>query len=191
VFADGDVAGMRAIASSRGVAVVAGPGRGKGAAIRQAIDSTESEIIVFVDADGSHNVGDIPRLLEPLLSGEAEMVIGSRITGGSAEFSGSPVNVLHYLGNCLSSGLINAFWRGAVSDCQNGFRAARTGVLRGLRLRENGFCIEQEMVIKCLRHRLRIKEIPSFESERKAGKSHLKRFGLVADYIRCIVRNIL
>ena len=61
-------------------------GRGKGDGIRVGIREAKNEIIVFVDADGSHDPADIPDLVKPILEGNSDMVIGSRAMGGSDEF---------------------------------------------------------------------------------------------------------
>lgn len=75
-----------AIASSLDVTVLTDNGKGKGAAIRQALAAARGDIVVFIDADGSHNPEDIPRLLEPIVSGIADHVTGSRILGAQVSF---------------------------------------------------------------------------------------------------------
>ena len=78
----------RKIARCCGADTLSDGGRGKGDAIRTAIPYIRGAVTVFVDADGSHAVCDIPRLIEPILRGEADHVTASRLLGGSSELHG-------------------------------------------------------------------------------------------------------
>ena len=75
----------REIAADMGARVVLDAGRGKGEALRRSFVEARHDILVFIDADGSHEPRDIPLLVEPILRGEAELVIASRTRGGSDE----------------------------------------------------------------------------------------------------------
>jgi dolichol-phosphate hexosyltransferase len=77
--------GTAQIASATGVRVVLDGGRGKGDAYRVGIAAATRDIVVFMDADGSHEPADIPRLVAPIRDGDAECVIASRHKGGSDE----------------------------------------------------------------------------------------------------------
>ena len=189
---DGNIEPTASMLREKNVRFIQGPNKGKGAALRIAIESIESDIFVFIDADGSHNPDEIERLLEPLMNNEAELVIASRFLGGSEELSGSIENSIRRLGNILSNYVINFLWnrnKKRISDSQNGFRAIKKEATLGLNLNENGFSIEQEMVIKCLKKGYRIVEVPSFESRRKYGNSHIPKFH-TCYYIGCIVNNL-
>jgi dolichol-phosphate mannosyltransferase len=189
---DGNIEPTASILMEKNVRFIQGPNKGKGAALRIAIESIESGIFVFMDADGSHNPAEIEGLLKPLMNNEAEMVIASRFLGGSEELAGSIENSTRRLGNILGNYVINFLWNRnekIVSDCQSGFRAIKREAALGLNLNENGFSIEQEMVIKCLKKGYRIVEVPSFESRRKYGNSHIPKFH-TCYYIRCIVKNL-
>ncbi len=179
------------IARNSGAEVILDHGRGKGDAIQTAIDHIRGEITVFIDADGSHDAADIPRLIEPIQQEEADHVGGSRLIGGSSELHGGFDEFFRLAGSSFITACIN--WRFGVklSDSQNGFRAIRTSVLGQLDLRENITTIEQEMVIKTLRAGYRIAEIPAHEYSRRFGKSHI-RLPLVAPrYIYCLIKNLL
>ena len=80
--------GTRAIAEEKGTRFILDNGKGKGAALRLSIEEASCDLICFIDADGSHDPADIPRLLEPLQRDECDMVIGSRPKGGSDELHG-------------------------------------------------------------------------------------------------------
>jgi dolichol-phosphate mannosyltransferase len=164
----------RAVAEGLGCRVLSDHDRGKGDAIRTGIQAVTGDIVVFVDADGSHDPDDIPRMIEPIVKGEADHVSGSRLLGGSSEMHGSFDECFRLMGSSFITACIN--WRFGVrlSESQNGFRAIRTDVARSLGLRENIASIEQEMVIKTVRQGYRMAEIPAHEYRRKHGESHIR-----------------
>lgn len=175
----------REVAQEHGARVILDTGRGKGAAIRQAIQVVETDAIVFIDADGSHDPADIPRLYAPVASGEADLVIGDRMAGGSDELSGTFGRFLRLTGAAFITVCVNYRFNVRLNDIQNGFRVIRTDVARALNLREDGFTIEQEMVLKALRRGYRVKNVPSHEYARRVGRSRIViskvwfRFGYV------------
>lgn len=189
---DGEVAPTVDILSEKRVGFIQGPNKGKGAAIRMAIDYIPSKFLVFMDADGSHASSEIGSLLKPLFNDKADMVIGSRFLGSSEELHDSLDNRIRFIGNILGNFIINSFWNRTghkVSDAQNGFRAIRREIFQTLSLKENGFAIEQEMVIKCLKRGYRIVEVPSQEKRRIYGQSHISNTHLF-NYIENIIKNI-
>lgn len=193
IIADGIVEPTSEIARRKNVKVVQGNGKGKGAAIKAAIDNTASDILIFIDADGSHKPEDIQKLIQPIVDGQADMVIASRIKGGSEEFSGNIKNVIHYIGNIVSSFIVNLIWaqgKKIITDCNNGFRAIKTNVAKQLKLEEDDFAIEQEMTIKCIKMGYRICEVPSYEFKRQYGKSHVNSMRMLPKHISCFIKNI-
>jgi Fe-coproporphyrin III synthase len=147
--------------------------RGKGAALRQAAREINKEILVFIDADGSHIAGDIPKLVEPLFNDEADMVIASRVRGGSDEAYGNWEFFIRTLGGHVITFLINLRWGVFLTDSQNGFRAVKRRAMLDLGLTEDKTTIEQEMVMKGLKKGLRIVEIGSHEKARLYGESKI------------------
>ena len=127
----------REIASAKGARVVLDAGRGKGEALRRSFVEARHDILVFIDADGSHEPKDIPLLVEPIRRGEAELVIASRTRGGSDELHGTAEQLLRYIGSQLIMLAINYRWRVRLTDSQNGFRAIRRDVARALQLKSN------------------------------------------------------
>jgi glycosyltransferase involved in cell wall biosynthesis len=189
---DGNVEPTARILAERRIRFLQGPGKGKGAAIRFAIRTIDSEILVFMDADGSHDPDEIDRLLEPLTNDGAEMVIGSRFLGGSEELHGGMSDRIRYAGNVLGNRIINALWNRTgtkITDAQNGFRSVMRKPFLALALAEDDFSIEQEMVIKCLKRGYRIREVPSFELRRKYGRSHISNSHFFR-YAACMARNL-
>jgi dolichol-phosphate mannosyltransferase len=166
--------GTADIAARSGANVLPDTGRGKGRAIREAIPHIRTPVTVFLDADGSHDPEDIPLLVEPILAGEADHVVASRLRGGSSELHGGFDEFLRLAGSSFITACINWRFNCGLSESQNGFRALRTSVLRELDLRENTTTIEQEMTIKTLRQGWRIAEVPSHEHPRRHGTSHIR-----------------
>lgn len=161
------------LAEEAGARVLVDNRKGKGAAIRQGIKEAGGDIIVFLDADGSHSPGDIPRLTAPILRGECEHVTGSRMKGGSDELHGDLRKFIRMLGSDIITLGINYRFNVRLTDSQNGFRAILTTAARELGLREDITTIEQEMIIKTLKKGYRIAEVPAHEFERKHGDSRI------------------
>jgi glycosyltransferase involved in cell wall biosynthesis len=164
----------REIASKVGALVLSDDGRGKGAGVRLAIQKAQCDILVLMDADGSHQASDIPELVRPIMEGRADMVIASRLRGGSDEFHGTLDNIIRQAGGAFISLLLYWRWGADITDCENGFRAVDVQKARGLELKANDFLIEQEMVVKAIKRRLVIREIASHEFARQGGESKLK-----------------
>lgn len=161
----------REIAEGMGIRTVLDHGKGKGDGLRVGIQEAKGDILVFIDADGSHDPKDIPRLVKPIQEGRADLVVGSRGMGGSDELHGDVQKLLRMIGSDIILIGINKKWKVNLTDSQNGFRAIRTDVARQLGLKENITTIEQEMTMKCLRKGFRVDEVPTHEYERKFGES--------------------
>ncbi len=153
--------------------VVTDHGRGKGDAVRVGLSEARLPITVFIDADGSHDPKDIPKLVSPIASREAALVIGSRMLGGSEELFGSIPEVIRLLGSLVISLSINYRYGPRLTDYQNGFRAIRTEVGRSIGLTSNITTIEQEMAMKCLQYGYGVTEVPTHEYRRKGGESKI------------------
>lgn len=178
-------------AAEAGATVHRDPGKGKGSAIRRSLDVVEADVVVFIDADGSHDPEDIPRLAGPLIRGEADLCIGSRFTGGSEELSVSVGQLIRTIGNILMNIAINKRWNTALTDTLNGFRAARVPAVRRVGLTENTHTIEQEMAMKMLRHGFRVINVPTHEYARTHGTSHIKIWREWPAFVWCVLTNLL
>lgn len=178
------------LAASGGARVIVDEGRGKGHALRLAIGHVTGDIVVFIDADGSHDPDDIPRLLDPILQGTADHVSASRLMGGSSELHGGFDEFGRLAGSSFITACIN--WRFGVrlSESQNGFRAIRTDVLKQLDLREDTTTIEQEMIMQTLRMGFRMGEVPSHEHQRRHGSSHIVLWRAAPRYAFTLIRHL-
>jgi len=162
------------IVKNMGIKLIVDNGLGKGDGIRCSIREVSGEILVFIDADGSHDPEDIPKLIEPIKKGEADLVIASRRTGGSDELYGDFNKFLRETGSHIITLMINHRFKKNLTDSQNGFRAIKKEVAKNLDLKEDITTIEQEMLIKTLKKGYRVTEMPSHEYERKFGSSVIK-----------------
>ncbi len=161
------------IARQHGARVILDNQKGKGEAFRCALKEIKGEIVIFMDADGSHDPNDIPRLVAPIVRGEADLVIGSRGRGGSDELHGDLPKFFRMIASDIINLGINYRFGVKLPDSQNGFRAVKTAAIKSLNLKENTTTIEQEMTIKALRHGYKITDVPSHEYSRKYGKSSI------------------
>lgn len=164
----------RDVSAENGATVYLDAGLGKGSGIRKAIEVCQGDIIVFIDADGSHDPADIPKLTEPIKKGDADLVIGSRMRGGSDELHGDIKKFVREAGSHIITLGINYCFGVHLTDSQNGFRAIRTSAARVLQLQEDITTIEQEMLIKTLQHGFKVGEVPSHEYQRRYGDSVIK-----------------
>lgn len=175
--------GTREVAAACGARVLLDDGCGKGAAIRMGIKAAKGDILVFIDADGSHNPDDIPALVEPIVEGRADHVSGSRMLGGSDELHATLHQFVRLFGSQVITLSINYRLGVRLTDCQNGFRAIRRDVALALDLQEDITTIEQEMIIKTLRHGYRLTEVATHEHVRANGNSNFRVIDVWPRYI--------
>ncbi len=183
--------GTARVARDAGATVFADPGRGKGAAIRDSLNRTNAEVIVFMDADGSHDAADIPRLASVIMSGAADLCVGCRFTGGSDEVSLSVGQLIRTIGNISMNIAINHRWNVRLTDTLNGFRAVRREAAVQVGLTEDRHTIEQEMVMKFLRHGYHVTNIACHEYSRKFGTSHIHIWREWPLFVWCVLKNVV
>jgi glycosyltransferase involved in cell wall biosynthesis len=160
---------------------------GKGAAIRAAIPLVDGEIVVIQDADMEYDPADVPALIEPIERGAADVVYGSRLSGGRPQRA---YMFWHLVGNRFLSLLTNVLFNTTISDMETGYKAFRADVLRDLPLRERGFGIEPEITATVCKRGLRIYEMPIAYYGRtyEEGKKITWRDGFKAIYVLLRVR---
>jgi glycosyltransferase involved in cell wall biosynthesis len=148
--------------------------KGRGDALKIGIKNAKKDIILFFDADGSHDEKDIPSFVAPIIKKEADMVIGSRRTGGSTDVTIDLTGIIRAAGCDLLVAMVNHKYKTTLTDILYSFRAIRKSSAQSLKLKSDDFGVEQEMVVTCLKKGFKIKEIPSRENARGWGKSKLK-----------------
>lgn len=157
-------------ARAAGAKVVAEPRRGYGyacaAGSARALESG-ADVLVYMDGDGSARPEELPRLLEPLERGAAELVLGSRVLGGAAAGALAPHQ---RFGNALSAALMRRLYGIAVTDL-GPYRAIRAGLLRDLDMHEMTYGWPTEMTVKAARRGGRVVEVPVSWDNRRGGRS--------------------
>jgi glycosyltransferase involved in cell wall biosynthesis len=142
--------------------------RGYGyACLAGVLTAEEADVIVLLDGDAADDPEDLSRILEPLLAGEADLVVGSRMLGSRAPGSMTPQQVF---GNRLAAFLIRLLYGVKVSDLGS-FRTIRRGDLLALDMREMTYGWPVEMMVKAIRAGYRYREVPVRHRRRFGGVS--------------------
>jgi glycosyltransferase involved in cell wall biosynthesis len=161
------------VAAALGVKVVSEPRRGYGAACLAGLaalaDQPGGDIVAFLDADGSDDPRELPKLLEPIARGQADFVLASRTLVAGEEGALTPVQ---HLGNRLACFLIARLWGVRYTDLAP-CRALTLDGLRSLNMQDTDFGWTVEMQIRAARHGLRVQEIPSRYRRRRMGRSKI------------------
>jgi dolichol-phosphate hexosyltransferase len=159
--------------------------RGKGAAIRTAVGAARGDFMVPLDADLEYQPEEIPKLLEPVLSGEAEVVYGSRSFGSHAAYS-----FWYVMGNKAVTTCANVLFNAYIADLETCFKLMPLDLLRSMRITSEGFGMEAEITGKLLARGIRPFEVPiTYRARsREAGKKITWKDGVEAIWILGRVR---
>jgi glycosyltransferase involved in cell wall biosynthesis len=147
--------------------------RGYGSAIRSIIDIARSDgadILVTVDGDGQHNTKEIEGLIQPIVRGEADIVIGTRFASKNTD---NTVPRLRGMGIRSITKLVDSFGVSAVTDAQSGFRAYSKKALSCIRPGEQGMGASTEILFEAQDNGLKIAEVPTIVTYHRDNKSTL------------------
>lgn len=133
-----------------------GTNKGKGAAVRSAIQAATGDILLVQDADLEYDPREYLTLLLPILEGRAEVVYGSRFLGGPR----TAMLFWHMLANKLITLMTNLLYNAILSDVETCYKVFRADVIKAIPLRANRFEIEPEITAKVLKRGYRIYEVP-------------------------------
>ncbi|RAW45537.1 TIGR04182 family glycosyltransferase [Halorubrum sp. 48-1-W] len=164
----GSTDGTREIASEAGARVVEQSGEGKGQAIREGVrEHVEAPYVLMADADATYDAGDAHAMLEPLLAGEAEHVVGNRF----ADMRPGAMTRLNRVGNRLINGAFRAIHGEDYGDILSGYRAFTRESFGRLTLTADGFGVETEMAVECVKQRVSVAVVPVTYRPRPDGSS--------------------
>ena len=167
---NGSTDGTAAVAEANGATVVREPRRGYWSACLAAIAHLDpgAEIVVFMDADSSDVPAEARSLVEPIMAGQADLVIGSRVLGRAERGALQPHQ---RFGNLLATSLLRLLYGGFPFTDLGPFRAVRASSLRALEMQDRAYGWTVEMQAKALRSKLRIAEAPVSYRRRVGGQS--------------------
>lgn len=155
--------------------------QGKGAAIQTGVKASTGKVIVIQDADLEYPPEHIPQLMKPILTGEVDIVFGSRFKGNH-----QGMTISHLVGNRILSLAASFLYGASITDVMTGHKAFRREVLNSFKLESRGFAVEVEMTSKSLRYSWKFKEIPINYAYRSLGVSKI----VYLDGVRSLFRLI-
>jgi glycosyltransferase involved in cell wall biosynthesis len=162
------------ICRAENVEYISQRGKGKGNAMREGVEHSDADILVFMDGDGTYSPFDMEPLLEPLFNGKADMVVGSRIRGKREP---GAISIFNTLGNKAFNKTINFALKSSISDSLSGYRALYRNTFRDLLLFSDSFEIEVEMTVEALAKGYRVLEVPIHYGIRKGSRTKLDPVG--------------
>lgn len=175
---DGSTELLRQVSEENTTVLFHEQNKGKGAAVRTGFAQVSGDIVIIQDADLEYDPTEYGRLIEPILDGRADVVYGSRFTGG-------PQRVLffwHYVGNKFLTLLSNMLTNLNLSDMETCYKVFRSSLLEKIKITSNRFGFEPEITAKFARQKCRIYEVPISYSGRnyEEGKKITWRDGFAA-----------
>jgi glycosyltransferase involved in cell wall biosynthesis len=173
VISDGSVDGTTAVAAERGAHVVALPfNLGIGGAVQTGFKYAHEngyELVVRCDGDGQHIPAELPKVLAPVLAGDADIAVGSRFAGGEGYRS----SATRRIGIRLLALIVSAIARQRVTDTTSGFQALNRKALDLFAADYPHDYPEVEGMVMTIKHRLRLREVPVAMREREHGQSSI------------------
>ena len=168
VIDGGSTDGTQAAARDAGARVVVQSGRGKGQAVREAVrDHISATYVLMADADATYDAADAEAMLDPLLAGEADHVIGNRF----ADMRPGAMTRLNRIGNRIINLAFRTIHGEVYRDILSGYRAfTRESFLR-LHLTADGFGVETEMAVECVKNQVPVAVVPVTYRERPGGSA--------------------
>jgi len=157
------------IAAAAGVTVLRESRQGKGFVVQSMFRRVDADVFVMVDGDGTYAAAAVHQLIDPILSDDADMVVGSRLHRATR----SDFKPLNRWGNRLILAILNSFFGVRLTDILSGYRAFNRKFVKSLPLFGGGFEIEAELTIKAIARGFRILEVPAPLTARPEG-SHSK-----------------
>jgi len=155
--------------------------QGKGHVVRRMFQEVDADVYVMVDSDDTYPADEVHKLVEPVASGEADMVIGDRLSSTYMTENKRPG---HNFGNILVCGLIRWLWNYPIRDVMTGYRVFSRRFVKTCPVLSNGFEIETEMTLHTLDKRMCLKEIPVQYRDRPKGS--FSKLNTISDGFRVL-----
>jgi glycosyltransferase (TIGR04182 family) len=144
------------IAEDAGAKVVIQSGKGKGQAVSQAFRLIDSKYVVMIDGDGTYLPEEVDKLLEPVVSGAADNVIGNRF----ANYQKGAFTRMNLYGNKILNKIFGFAYGVWLEDILSGYRAFNVDAIKHIELNRTGFEVETEITVECVKKDLRTLEVP-------------------------------
>ncbi|MFT8888732.1 glycosyltransferase family 2 protein [Ethanoligenens sp.] len=170
------------IARENGAIVRQEPRQGKGNVVRSMFRDVEADYYIMIDGDDTYPAEFASELLEPLISGEADMTIGDRLSNGT--YRAENKRPFHDFGNNLVKSLIGRLFKNDINDIMTGYRGFNRYFVKTMPILSGGFEIETEMSIHALDKKFLIKEIPITYRDRPEGST--SKLNTYSDGIRVL-----
>ena len=147
--------------------------QGKGHVLRAIFDELVEDFIVLVDGDDTYPAEDVHKLLEPMLAGKADMVVGERM----ASATDANMVPMHQFGNRVIVGLVNSLFDAKHGDILSGYRVFNRHFVESVPVLTSGFEVETEITLQALAEGLRVVEVPiNYRSRPQESLSKLRPF---------------
>lgn len=182
VYDNNSTDGSGALAEAAGAKVRHVRQQGKGHVVRRMFQEIEADVYVMVDADDTYPADEVGKLIAPVLSGEADMVNGDRLSSTYMTENKRPG---HNFGNTLVCTLIRLLWGQRVHDVMTGYRAFSRLFVKSCPVLAQGFEIETEMTLHTLDKRMSLVEVPVQYRDRPAGS--FSKLNTVRDGMRVLL----
>jgi glycosyltransferase involved in cell wall biosynthesis len=153
--------------------------QGKGHVVRAMFGKVDADIYIMVDGDMTYPSDKVHELLAPVLRGQADMAVGSRLLS-----SATSMKVPNRLGNWFFRVSLNSIFGCRLTDILSGYRVMTRNFVRSISVLSEGFQIETELTIQALYHKMRIVEVPVTLSERRPGSQ--SKIAIIADGFRIL-----
>lgn len=173
------------LARAAGAVVIREHKQGKGHVVATIFELLKEDIIVMVDGDGTYDASAAPRLIEPIIRGDADMTIAARLQ----EYGERAFRKFHVVGNQAVCWIINKIFDAEISDIFSGYRAFSRNCALSIPITSRGFDVETELTVQSLYRGAVLREIEAPYGERPAGS--LSKLRTIPDGIRVLLRLFL
>jgi glycosyltransferase (TIGR04182 family) len=167
----GSTDGTQQLAADAGARVEQQRGSGKGQAVREAMEYIDRPVVLMIDGDSTYRPDEADRMLEPIFEGRAEHVIGNRF----ANMQPGAMTRLNQAGNRIINRAFRFIHGKNLVDILSGYRAFTTDSFETLTLSADGFGIETELAVECVKHSVRVEVVPvTYEPRPEESETNLR-----------------